>query len=508
MRINFLVAFIFEGGHNMALIDIRNLTFRYDNSHENIFDNVSFQIDTNWKLGFTGRNGRGKTTFLKLLLGKFEYSGMIDTNYSFAYFPYDVPDKTIYTIEVVGNIYPNYEDWRLQKELHLLQVDPEVLYRPFHTLSNGQQTKVLLATLFLQTHQYLLIDEPTNHLDQEGREIVSHYLKNKKGYILVSHDRSFMDGCIDHILAINKTNIEIQSGNFSSWYQNKQNQDALEITTNEKLKKDIQRLNIASKRTANWSDKVEKTKRGTRNSGLRPDTGHIGHKSAKMMQRAKNVEKRQHKAIEQKSKLLKNIESTEELKIHTLPFFSKQLVYLENISLYYGQKQVCKDISFTVEQGDRIALCGVNGCGKSSVLKLIAGEAIEYQGIMHKSNQLLIAKVEQDTSDLQGTLTNFAIEKNVDETLFKTILRKLDFSRNQFEKNIETYSEGQKKKVLIAATLAKPAHLYIFDEPLNFIDVFSRIQIENVLLQNNATIIFVEHDKIFREKIATKVITI
>lgn len=135
-------------------------------------------------------------------------------------------------------------------------------YRPFGLLSNGEQTKLLLAALFIQDGHFLLIDEPTNHLDMHARTVVSNYLKEKKGFILVSHDRNFMDGCIDHILSINKTNIEIQKGNFSSWYENKQRQDSFELSENARLKKEIGRL-LASAATAScWADKIEATKIG------------------------------------------------------------------------------------------------------------------------------------------------------------------------------------------------------------------------------------------------------
>lgn len=127
----------------------------------------------------------------------------------------------------------------------------------------------------------MLIDEPTNHLDASARERVSAYLAKKKGFILVSHDRRFLDGCVDHILSINKTNIEVQSGNFSSWMENFQRQQAFEAAKNERLKKEIGRLKKAAKQSSTWSDKVEASKVGA------ADKGYVGHKAAKMMKRAK-----------------------------------------------------------------------------------------------------------------------------------------------------------------------------------------------------------------------------
>lgn len=490
----------------MSLIKVTNLTFAYEGSFDNIFENVSFQIDTDWKLGFTGRNGRGKTTFLNLLLGKYEYSGSITSTVQFEYFPFFVANKENNTIDVISDILPDYLHWELMREFSLLQVSEDVLYRPFASLSNGEQTKVLLAALFLKENSFLLIDEPTNHLDMHARALVSDYLRSKSGFILVSHDRAFLDNCVDHILSINKTNIEIQKGTFSDWWENKQRQDQFELAENEKLKKDIKRLSDAAKRTSNWSHEVEKTKNGTRNSGSKVDKGYIGHKAAKMMKRSKSIEQRQHSAIDEKAKLLKNIENQESLKISQLAFHKNQLAELEHVSIYYGDRMVCSDISFTIAQGERIALSGKNGSGKSSLIKLICGENMSYTGTFRKGSQLKVSYVSQDTSHLQGNLTDYARQNGIDESLFKSILRKLDFSRDQFEKNMAAFSGGQKKKVLIAKSLCEKVHLHIWDEPLNFIDVISRMQIEELLLEHSPTILFVEHDREFCNHIATKIV--
>lgn len=484
----------------MSMIKVQNLTFSYPSSFDNIFDNTSFQIDTDWKLGFVGRNGRGKTTFLNLLLGKYEYQGKIISSVKFDYFPYSVSDKAVFTGEVLREICPMAEEWELIKELSYLEVDDDVLWRPFETLSNGEQTKVLLAALFLNRERFLLIDEPTNHLDARARDIVSAYLKKKKGFILVSHDRSFLDVCVDHILSINRTNIEVQSGNFSSYMTNFQNQQEREISQNERLKKDINRLKQSAKRSAVWSDKVEISKTGAY------DKGYIGHKSAKMMKRSKSIEARQQQAIKEKSKLLRNIEVVENLKISSLVYHADTLASFADVSVCYDGNTICKPISFSLKQGDRIAVDGKNGSGKSSLLKLLTGYDIVHTGEIIKGSGLIISYVSQDTSHLKGSLSDFAEKNQINESLFKTILRKMDFERIQFEKSIEEFSGGQKKKVLLAKSLCEHAHLYVWDEPLNFIDIYSRMQIEQLIKEFSPTMIFVEHDKTFRNEIATKTI--
>ena len=494
----------------MSLINVTNLTFAYDGRYENIFENVNFQIDTNWRLGFTGRNGRGKTTFLNLLLGKYEYRGTISASVAFSYFPYSVEDRNALVMEAVEAMHPDYEYWRVAREMAKLQLDEGVLYRPYGTLSNGEQTKLQLAVLFSKENNFLLIDEPTNHLDIQGRELVSRYLNSKKGFILVSHDRAFLDGCVDHILSINKADIQVCKGNFSVWWENRQRQDAFEQAENEKLKKEISRLEETAREKASWSDTAERRKLRSgpmdvdNVKGWRPLQG---AKAKKSMARAKAIEQRQTAAIEEKSKLLKNIERSDELKIFQTPFHTRRLVELKNVTVDYGAGTVCKDISFTIGMGDRIVLQGANGSGKSSIIKLICGEEIPHTGEIWRGNGLKISYVNQDTSGLRGKLSEFARDSGIEESLFLAMLAKLDVPKAQMEKDMSSLSAGQKKKVLLAKSICEPAHLHIWDEPMNYIDVISRMQIEELLREYQPTILFVEHDRTFCEKVATRIIS-
>jgi len=136
----------------------------------------------------------------------------------------------------------------------------------------------------------------------------------------------------------------------------------------------------------------------------------------------------------------------------------------------------------------------------------VCGQEITFTGNFEIGNDLIVSYVTQDTSFLQGSLGNYALTCKIDESLFKSILRKLGFEREQFEKEMQDFSGGQKKKVLLAKSLCEKAHLYVWDEPLNFIDVISRMQIEALLLQYQPTMLFVEHDSLFQENIATGII--
>ena len=490
----------------MSLISINNLTFGYDGSYNNIFENVSFNIDTDWKLGLIGRNGKGKTTFLNLLQGKYEYKGTISKNIDVDYFPFEVKDKEKLAIEIVNDIAPNVQDWEIIKELNLLNTDAEILYRKFNLLSGGEQVKILLISLFLKGNNFLLIDEPTNHLDIETRNNLINYLERKKGFIVVSHDRNFLDKIVDHIISINNTNIEIQKGNFSSWKANKDKQDNFEMVQNEKLSKDINKLEVASRNTAKWANEVERSKYKTNNSEKTIDRGYLGHKSAKMMKKSKVMEQRIQKAIDEKTNLLKNIDRNDTLKIIPLTSNKTPLISVNKLQIKYNNESIFKPISFEVNNGDRIAIIGKNGVGKSSVLKLILGQNIQYDGEINIANNIKTSYVSQSTEYLKGSLKDFVYNNEIDESIFKAMLVKMGLSQSDFDTNIQDMSEGQKKKVLIAKSISEQANIYIWDEPLNYIDILTREQIEDAILKYNPTLIFVEHDETFIEKVATKII--
>ena len=507
----------------MAQIQVSNLTFSYEGSADDVLENVSFNIDTNWKLGFIGRNGKGKTTLLRLLMGDYNYQGSITSSTYFDYFPYKISQKDVEKTasELLDQWKPGIEEWQVLVQMNQIQIDAECLYRPIKTLSHGERTRVMLAVLFSGENEFLLIDEPTNHLDQVARDIVKNYLASKKGFILVSHDRDLLDAVCDHVLVMNRRTIEVQSGNFSSWWENKEKSDAFAKAENEKHLKEIGKLKAAADRTGRWADKSEGSKIGfdpiketDRSISTR---SYIGAKTKKMQARVKAYEKRVDREIEEKEGLLQDIENVVDLKVMPLEYHKNILVDVQKLSLSYkGSTLLFKELTFQIKQGDRIVISGHNGCGKSSIIKAILKNNAEdfgdfgnleiVDGNLNVGSGLVISYINQDTSFLKGTIEDFCQYRGLDRSLFLAILRQLDFNREQFSKNMEDFSEGQKKKVLIAASLITPAHLYIWDEPLNYIDVFSRMQIEKLILDACPTMLIVEHDARFQEKVATEVI--
>lgn len=221
------------------------------------------------------------------------------------------------------------------------------------------------------------------------------------------------------------------------------------------------------------------------------------------MQRSKNLQKRQAKELAAKKGLLNNLETISELKLSPLTFHEQCLAWAENLQITYPNGWKSKVVSFELKQGQRLALTVANGSGKSSLLKLFLGQAIPYQGNLTVKPQLKISYLPQDASFLKGPIKTYAEQLGIDETLLFTLLRKLDFERDLFSKDMANFSEGQKKKVLIAASLCQSAHLYIWDEPLNYIDIYARMQLEALLAKFKPTMILVEHDEYFLQGLAT-----
>jgi len=502
----------------MAQINVTSLTFGYEGSFDNIFENISFSIDTNWKIGLIGRNGKGKTTFLNLLLGRYPYNGSISRSVQMDYFPYEISEemREKCAADFLSDLKPDSEAWRVICELEKLDASDQLLHRPFQLLSYGEQTKVLLAVLFSGENDFLLIDEPTNHLDQAARKIVKEYLGSKKGFMLVSHERDLLDACIDHVLVLNRKTMEVQSGNFSSWWENKTRKDQFAESENEKHLREISALKKAAEQSGRWAQKSESSKIGfdpvKEHDRSIASRSYIGAKTKKIQKRVKQYEQRLEREVEEKEGLLQDLENPVSLKMNVMDYHKDILIYAKDLSIQYqaDPRPVLQHFDFELKRGERVFLHGKNGCGKSTFLKAILAGGEETNifttGELQVGSGLIISYINQDTSFLHGDIREFCRLKNLEVSLFCALLRQLDMERVQFEKPMESYSEGQKKKVLIAASLMSQAHLYIWDEPLNYIDVFTRMQMEEVVLAYRPTMIVVDHDIRFQEKIATRVV--
>ncbi|MBR4430722.1 MAG: ABC-F family ATP-binding cassette domain-containing protein [Clostridiales bacterium] len=485
----------------MPMINIKDLSFGYDGSDKMLFDDITISLDTTWKLALAGRNGRGKTTFFKLLRGELDHAGTIT----------GVPPTVLFPMDEL----PDCEEWKVRKELNLMGADPDIMWRPMDTLSGGERTKLMLAYLFAGDGIYPLIDEPTNHLDRQGREAVASYLASKEGFILISHDRAFLDRCTDHTLVITKSGVELVGTTFSTWWENNEQRQESELARNNQLKKEMGSIEAAMKKNAQWSSKAESYKNRA-NAPSKVAQNHWtrayeGSKAKKLMSLSKNLEQRNEKKLEEKQSLLKDLEREQTLKIFGSTHHDKTPVMLKDVTVLRDGEVVASGINLTVGQGQKISLQGTNGCGKSTLIKFLTGDealmneggsSITATGDIHIAKGLKISYVGQDTSVLKGCLYDIADDRGCDKTQFSTILVKMGFTKEMLYRDVDALSLGQKKFVMLALSLCERADVYLWDEPLNYIDVYMRKEIERLVKSSDVTMLFVEHDKAFVENVA------
>ena len=523
----------------MSIIQIRELSFSYEGAQMSVFTRLNLQLDSAWRLGLVGRNGRGKTTLLRLLKGELEGSGQIISAVGFDLFPFSVDlsrdaesalidslapytrweaemadclaEESPAALEKYGDLQARYmaEDGyairsHLAREAALLGIGQKELGRPLNSFSPGERVRLMMAALFLRDNRFLLIDEPTNHLDMAGRETMARYLGQKSGFLVASHDRSFLDVACDHILALEKQGPRLVSGNYSSYRENKGLKDAHERAENQRIREEVKKLRASAREKADWSQRAEAGK-----IGQGPvDRGYIGHKAAKMMKRSKAIEARVTRQAEAQEKLLKNLEYISALTLPVLSHKSPVLLRLEKAGFAYDKRPLFCDLDLIIRPGDRLALTGPNGSGKTTLLKMLSGDLAPTWGRVWRPQGLEISWLPQTSRHLKGSPRQIARRQGLDLTRLLMLLRKFDLPQEHFDQDSVGFSLGQKKKLLLALSLAQPAHLFLWDEPLNDIDPESREQIEEMLMASQAALVFIEHERAFVERLATAVLSL
>ena len=513
----------------MAQIEIKDLTFYYDDFYHPVFEHLTVNLNTDWKMALVGRNGRGKSTLLKLLSGSLEPAfGEIKRSGTVSYFPYlydaaftktmDVVKECIGGLRTLELRLQSYEEnfdesyyevlnryleldgyameSRICKEVSLMGLSEELLTQEFSTLSGGEQTCMLIIALFLRKDAFVLLDEPTNHLDKGKKERLKAYLKKKKGYIVASHDVAFLDAVTDHILAINKTDISLEQGNYSTWHRNMELREQFELRTKQKLEHEISQLERQSKQTRVWSNIGNKQKY--------PFAGHFRTNGTRAyMRQAKAAEQQIQDNLSQKKKLLRNIEEERKLNITQEIVEKDCLLAADHVTFCYegGVKPVLKDVTIHIYPGDKIWLRGKNGSGKTTLLKLLAGK-LHCTGI-RRIGGISIAYITQEPIWRNGDLKSYLKENYA---RFKELCMLFDLPPDFERRPLETLSSGELKKVDIARTLAEKHQILFLDEPLNYMDVQFKKQLEAALSDEELTIVFVEHDEEFGWRVANQVV--
>ncbi|HAV92019.1 TPA: hypothetical protein DCW38_02425 [candidate division WOR-3 bacterium] len=522
----------------MSSIIFNSVSFHYTTPFREIFKDLNLEIDISWKCGLIGRNGKGKSTLFKLIHKELSpTAGFVKSPVKTFYFSSsnvkrddekiakDVAvdfigeyreieremehltkkgdEKSTEKAEELRDEYEREGGYYIRsaiiKEASKLNLDEDILEQQFSTLSGGEKTKLLIAAMFAYDNGFMLLDEPTNHLDIDSREFVADYLSKKRGFIVVSHDRYFLDLCTDHTISMNKENIEMIKGNYTSWRNQHENKIYSEMQMNENLSREIKSLKRAADERRSWADSKEDE---VSSAG---DRGYVSHMSAKLMKRALNIERRMNDNITKKERLLKDFEKTRELKVSNKDNIEK-ILSVEKVTFGYDEKKIIDDISFTVRKGDRIALIGRNGSGKTTLIKLILGELPCEAGKIYMPSRAKVSYSSQEPKWREGRLEERIKEAKIDRVKFSQITGSMGIERNIFAFDIKDLSDGERKKIDLARTLLEPSNLIIWDEPLNYLDVPSREMLERMVVKYEPTMIFVEHDRYFIEQCKTKTI--
>lgn len=511
----------------MAVLTVQNLKMEF---LENVlFENADFFIEKNDRVGIVGINGSGKTTLFKLIKGEYEPTEGAVIKSKDAVLGYmqqhacDGSTKTLYdeTLEIFRQLI----DWETEleivskklmstqsEELILKQQNLQDMFQSgggltyksktrstllglgfsesdlqltCDKLSGGQKSKVSLAKLLLSDANLLLLDEPTNHLDIKSVEWLENYLRDFKGAaLIISHDRYFLDKVTTKTLELNHRKMKIFNGSYSKYLKSREEIDAIEKHHYESAMDEIKRVEgiIAQQRQFNREKSIR--------------TAENWEKKLEKMKAELVVPERENDTLNFKLKI--NHESGDDV------------LNVRNLSKSFGGKNIFRDVSFEIKKRERVFLIGANGCGKTTLLKILTGEYYSDHGSR-------IFGVGVDTGYFAQTAENLCpantvldevwnANRNLTQTQIRSALAIFLFKGEEVYKKIENLSGGEKACVSLLKLMLAGNNFLLLDEPTNHLDISSREALEKSLTDYDGTILAVSHDRYFINKLATRII--
>jgi len=509
----------------MVDIQVKNLT-KFFVIGENLLQDLSFEIQEGECVAILGRNGCGKTTLFNILTGQMDYDdgevyvnpnkklGLISQIPRFplgftvedvlrsAYadlmrikqkmelleceMAAGVTDEQLKTYDDLSNRFQSgggYDmDVEVDKICNGLGIPAEMRTQEFDSLSGGEKTRVNLARLLLEKTDILLLDEPTNHLDLNSVEWLEGYINAFKGTVLaISHDRYFIDRVADRVIEIAEGHAEFYSGNYSFYMDEKQARFDLQLKQYEQEQAKLKQLGYTVERMKGW---------GINNRTLYRRAMSIQHR----MERIKKTEK------PKKEKTMRATFGEKD--------FSGDVVFkMKNVSKAFGDRTLFSDINLNVEGGERIALLGDNGTGKSTFIKCLLGEE-DCQG-----------RIQFGPTVKWGYLPQIIHFKNPERTLYDTMLYEKNcspqvardrlgqfmFQGEDVFKQVKNLSGGEQSRLRLCMLMDEKINLLILDEPTNHLDIASREWVEAAIEEFEGVLLFVSHDRYFIEKFAERI---
>lgn len=527
-----------NGVRKVALLSLSNISKSYGATR--IFENVSFTIEENHRIGFVGVNGSGKTTLLKVICEQLNYEeGEIfkSKNLKIGYVEQFVcRDSEATVLEELLSI--QEELLTIEKEIDILQQEiaeesqkdilseeeNESLERKIlqkHNLENryqemggytyrsiarstllglgfeekelqlkvmelsgGQKTKLILAKLLFSHSNLLLLDEPTNNLDISSIEWLENFLLNFKGsYIVISHDRYFLDKVTKETFELENKRLSIYKGNYTTYLKLKEEKNKTLARKYETTQKEINRLEQVIEQQKTWSQ--EHNYKTIRNK-------------QKMIGRLENS-------------LEKPDEEMEKMEFHfkTISGGNREVLITKNLAKSFENKKLFQNVNIKVYKGENVFLVGPNGCGKTTFLKIVQGFMAPDDGEYLVGNHMKIAYYSQATEELEDNKTILEYVWNAYPKLTQTEVRKalaiFLFKGEDVNQKIQTLSGGERARVALLMIMLSESNFLILDEPTNHLDILSREALEKALQEYEGTMLIVSHDRYFMNKLANKI---
>lgn len=470
------------------MIKIKDLSISF--AGHLVFEDVNVVLNRGDKIGLIGRNGSGKSTFLKLILNKLEPdSGEVELPklYKIGHLEQHIKFNHSTVVAEVCSVLPEdreYEGWKGEEILMGLGFSPEDMLKDPSQFSGGYQVKINLAKLLLDEPNMLLLDEPTNYLDIHSVRWLKRFLQNwENELILITHDRDFMDSVITHTLNIHRNNFRKTPGNTVGLRE----KIALAEEMYEKT-----RINEEKQRekTQEWIDRFK----------AKASMASRAQSKMKMLEKQDKKEKLEHIA---------NLD----FEFNYSPYIAKDnLLEVNNITFgYEGFETLIKKLSFRVGIEDKICIIGKNGKGKSTLLKLITGDLTPNSGTVRINNKTEIGYFGQMNIDrLNPELSIYEEMHNAAPTANQTTVRRtagnMMFSGTLSNKKIGVLSGGEKSRVMLGKILLKPANLLLLDEPTNHLDMDSCESLLQAIKNFPGAVLMVTHSEYFLKEVANKLI--
>jgi len=506
----------------MAIITVDKVSLAF--GHHQLLDKVNFSLEKNDKYGLIGRNGAGKSSFLKILAGtnrpddgKIHYQDGLKIVYV-AQEPQLNPGNTIFheVMSGLGELTSNltdyyalldkmatdYSDELLSKMQHL-QHELEVHngwtaknlidktlselgldgHQVIEDLSGGVRKKVALAKALVANPDVLLLDEPTNHLDVFAIEWLEQIINNFVGAILlITHDRRFLDNTVNRILELDRGTIRTYPGNFSKYQEIKERQLADEAKSNSEFDKLLAQEEV-------WIRKGIEARR-TRNEG-----------------RVRRLEQ-----LREIRKSRRDHQGQVKLQIDNSQLSGKIVAEIEHLKIQFNEREIIRDFSAKIIRGDKIGLIGGNGAGKTTLLKAILGELSPTSGKVKLGTKLEVAYFDQLRQQLDDNATIQDVVAQGQDYVFingarkhiATYLEDFLFDPARFRSPVASLSGGERNRLLLARLFSQPANVLVLDEPTNDLDMDTLELLEELLANYSGTVFLVSHDRTFLDNVVTQ----